>query len=127
MSGWRAASEPSAIRSVSVWNVSTGHVDVGADEASGVGVGIDGLRRCDSGAPAATAAVDEEAVVDAGERVDGVDVGHQPERRLRLADGDDALRSSVAERRDAGVVRSACATCENMSYEKLSPGWTSGA
>src|SRR5262249_60264926 len=53
-------------------------------------------RRYGDAYPAA--AVDEEAVVDVRDRVDRVDVVHEPEGRLRLPDRDHALRLEVAER-----------------------------
>ena len=43
----------------------------------------------------------QEAVVDPGERIDGVDVGGEEHRRLGLAEGDDVLRAQSAE--DAGA------------------------
>ena len=49
------------------------------------------------------ATVHEEAVVDPGERVDGVDVGDHAARGLRLTDGDEVLGLQPAED-DAGVV-----------------------
>ena len=52
-----------------------------------------------SGAPPpAPSAVDQEAVVDVGDRMHGIDVGHQPGGRLGLADGDDvAGRQAVQD------------------------------
>ena len=36
-----------------------------------------------------------------------------------------ALDLQIAERADPAGCRIACPACEKMSYEKLSPGWTS--
>ena len=75
-----------------------GDVDVAADGRRR-GRADDRLRRLgERGAEGAATAVHEEAVIDLRGRMDGIDVRDHAERRLRLADGDDALHLERAER-----------------------------
>ena len=73
------------------------HVDVGAD---GRAPRRDDrrLRRLRKRRPEATTAVDQEAVVDVRDRMNGVDVVHHAGGRLRFADGDHTFRHEGAKR-----------------------------
>ena len=83
------------MRSVSVWMSSTGAswsvrkiVERPADRVRDSG----GLAGTDQRQPASAAAVHEEPVEGVSERLHAVVVGHERERGLRFAGGDDALR-----------------------------------
>jgi hypothetical protein len=77
-----------------------GHVEVFADARHAL---AQDRRGIDERSTPAAAAVDQEAVVDAGERLHGIDVGDHAGRRLGLAHGDDVAGGEPVQ--DVDVTR----------------------
>jgi hypothetical protein len=125
-SSWRAAKYPSAIRSVSVSKTSTG-TSMSVRRNDGVGASIAGCGSCDNGAAPPPRLCTRNASYTCATGCTAFTYV-----TMRNADCDSPIAITRRGRSfpSGGTPpdsRSTCATWENMSYEKLSPGWTRGA